>query len=136
MRVATSRCPAGPGRLNRAKTGRTALCLVALVGLVGLLTVLVSGCAGFNKAFGQREAVVHFQPGTPQSVRTQVRAGCSHLPQAVPEAMPTDNKASDELNDVRYRIDKASDGQIVALERCLGKFHSVAGVDIPQDDNG
>ena len=104
--------------------------------LVALLAVLASGCAGFNKAFGQREAVVHFQPGTPESVRTQVRSACSHVPQANPEPLPTDNKASDELNDVRYRIDKASDGQVTALEQCLGKFRSVAGVDIPQDDNG
>lgn len=105
-----------------------------LAGLAGL-AVLASGCAGFNKAFGQREAVVHFQTGTPESVRAQVRSACSHVPRAIPEPLPTDNKASDELNDVRYRIDKASDGQVTALEQCLGKFRSVAGVDIPQDDN-
>lgn len=101
-----------------------------------LAAALASGCAGFNKAFGQREAVVHFQPGTPEAVRAQVRSACSHLPRAVPEPLPTDNKASDELNDVRYRIDKASDRQVIALENCLGKFRSVQGVDIPQDDNG
>jgi hypothetical protein len=103
--------------------------------LLAGVAILASGCAGFDKAFGQREAVVHFQSGTPESVRTQVRAACSHLPQATPEPLPTDNKASDELNDVRYRIDKASDGQVSALEQCLGKFRSVAGVDIPQDSN-
>lgn len=108
---------------------------VAVLLLAVALALLASGCSGFNKAFGQREAVVHFQPGTPQSVRVQVRAACSHLPQATPEPLPTDNKLSDQLNDVRYRIDKASDGQVTALEQCLGKFRSVAGVDIPQDDN-
>ncbi len=100
-----------------------------------LAGLLLSGCAGFNKAFGQREAVVHFATGTPESVRAQVRAACSHLPDAAPEPLPTDKMASDELNDVRYRIDKASDGQITALENCLGRFRSVQGVDIPQDDN-
>ena len=106
-----------------------------MLALVALLAVLVSGCSGFNKAFGQREAVVHFQPGTPAAVQMKVRAACSHMPRAVPEPLPTDKKASDKMNDVRYRIDKASDGQIVALEHCLGKYRSVAGVDIPQDDN-
>lgn len=100
------------------------------------VALLAGGCAGFNKAFGQREAVVHFQPGTPDSVRTQVRAACSHMPQATPEPLPTDGKASDKLNDVRYRIDRASDRQVIALENCLGRFRSVQGVDIPQDDNG
>ena len=108
----------------------------AAVLVLVLVAALAGGCAGFNKAFGQREAVVHFHPGTPAAVRSQVRAACSHLPQAVPEPLPTDKKASDELNDVRYRIDKASDGQIIALENCLGKFRTVQGVDIPQDDNG
>jgi hypothetical protein len=107
-----------------------------IVALLILVALLASGCAGFNKAFGQREAVVHFQPGTPEAVRTQVRAACSHIPQATPEPLPTDHKASDELNDVRYRIDKASDGQVIALQNCLGKFRTVQGVDIPQDDNG
>ena len=103
--------------------------------LAAVLGVLASGCSGFNKAFGQREAVVHFRPGTPQSVRVQVRAACSHLPQAIPEPLPTDNKLSDQVYGVRYRVDKASDQQLTALENCLGKFRSVQGVDIPQDDN-
>ena len=108
----------------------------AAAAVLVLVAAVASGCSGFDKAFGQREAVVHFQAGTPPAVRAQVRAACSHLPQAVPEPLPTDNKASDALNDVRYRIDKASDRQVIALENCLGKYRSVQGVDIPQDDNG
>jgi hypothetical protein len=109
-----------------------ALCGGLAVGLAGVAT---AGCAGFNKAFGKREAIVMFKQGTPTSVRLTVRAACSHLPQASPEPLPTDNKLSDYLNDVRYRIDDASDGQLMRLERCLTRFPAVAGIENPQDDN-
>lgn len=103
--------------------------------LVALIAALTAGCAGFNKAFGQREAIVMFRQGTPQAVRIQVRAACSHVPQATPEPLPTDNKMSDVLNDVRYRIDNASDAALARLESCLNRFPSVQGVETPQDAN-
>jgi hypothetical protein len=94
-----------------------------------------AGCAGFGKAFGKREAIVMFKQGTPASVRLSVRAACSHLPQASPEPLPTDNKLSDYLNNVRYRIDNASDAQLIRLENCLTRFPAVRGIETPQDDN-
>lgn len=106
---------------------------------VGAATVLagtlISGCAGFNKAFGQREAIVIFREGTPASARLAVRAACSRVPHATPEPLPTDGKLSDYVNDVRYRIDSASDAQVAQLENCLNKFRSVSGVEMPQDQN-
>ncbi len=106
-------------------------CGVTLV-LAGALT---AGCAGFNKAFGQREAIVIFRAGTPDSVRLAVRTACSGVPQAKPEPLPSDGKLSDYLNNVRFRIDNASDAQVAQLENCLDRFRSVKGVEMPQDQN-
>ena len=89
-----------------------------------------AGCAKFDAALGQQEAVVHFQDGTSNAARLTVRAACSHLPQATPEPLPTDHKASDLLYNVRYRVDHASDANLARLEQCLQKFPSVDGVDI------
>ena len=49
--------------------------VVAALGLAGSLT----GCAQFNKALGQQQALVSFKSGTPVSVRLQVRAACDLL---------------------------------------------------------
>jgi hypothetical protein len=108
----------------------------AVFGLpVILVGTLASGCSGFDKSFGEREAIVTFREGTSQAVRMAVRSACSHVPQAIPEPVPTDKKLSDYLNDVRYRIDKASDADLARLENCLGKFPSVSGVETPQDED-
>jgi hypothetical protein len=95
----------------------------------GLLTA-VTGCAKFDAALGQQEAVVQFRNGTANATRLQVRAACSHIPQARPEALPTDHKASDLLYDVIYQVDNASNAQIAELEQCLQKYPSVVGIDI------
>jgi hypothetical protein len=100
-----------------------------------LVGALASGCSGFNKAFGQREAIVIFREGTPKSARLEVRAACSHVPRVIPERLPTDRKLSDYLNDVRFRIDDATDAQLAQLENCLNRFRSVKGVELPQDQN-
>ena len=74
-------------------------------------------------------AVVQFQPQTPNSVRLKVRAACSHVPQAIPEPLPTDHLASDLASDVRYRVDHASDGNLARLQQCLQRFPSVVGIE-------
>jgi hypothetical protein len=97
---------------------------------LAVLTVLAAaGCASFDKAFGQQEAVVQFQPQTSNTVRLKVRAACSHVPNAVPEPLPTDHLASDVLNDVRYQVSNASDGDLAKLQKCLQRFPSVAGIE-------
>ncbi len=126
MRVARA-----PHVRPRRLASRAVSCGLAVV-LVGGVT---AGCAGFDKAFGKREAIVMFRQGTPRSVRLVVRATCSHLPRARPEPLPTDQKLSDLLNDVRYRIDDASDADLSRLENCLTRFSSVRGVETPQDNN-
>lgn len=108
-------------RLLRAGTVAAAAAVLALA---------AGGCAQFDATFGQQEAVVHFQPGTSLATRLHVRAACSHVQQATPEPLPTDHLVSDQVNDVRYQVGGASDAQLAELETCVGKFRSVAGVDI------
>lgn len=123
-----------PGRSDLKPRGD--LARVFAVGAAAVLVgALASGCSGFNKAFGQREAIVIFKEGTPRSARLEVRSACSHVPQVIPERLPTDRKLSDYLNDVRFRIDNATDAQLAQLENCLNRFRSVKGVELPQDQN-
>jgi hypothetical protein len=111
---------ARPGHRRRAAAG-TVLAVLAVLA--------AAGCSSFDKAFGQQEAVVKFQPQTSNAVRLKVRAACSHLPNAVPEPLPTDHLASDQLNDVRYQVNNASDGDLARLQKCLQKFPSVTGIE-------
>ena len=105
---------------------------VAALTIAGSLLVAagVGGCAKFDAALGKQEAVVQFKTGTTLATRLKVRAGCSHLPEARAEALPTDHLASDNLYDVIYRVDNASNAQLARLQQCLQKYPSVLGVDI------
>ena len=95
-----------------------------------LLTAGLGGCAKFDAALGKQEVVVNFKDGTTTATRLKVRAACSHIPEARPEALPTNHLASDHLYDVIYRVDNASDAQIARLDSCLQKYPSVTGVDL------
>ncbi len=97
--------------------------------MLAALAPAVAGCATFDRTFGKQEAVVQFQPQTPNAVRLKVRAACSHVPQAIPEPLPTDHLASDLASDVRYRVDHASDGNLARLQQCLQRFPSVVGIE-------
>ena len=116
--------PDGPARPSRGR-GRVLLA-AALAAALGLTA---SGCAQFDKALGQQEEVVNFQPNTPNSTRLKVRAACSHIAAVVPEPLPTDGKASDELYDVRYEVGQASITELARLQQCLAKFPSVVGLE-------
>jgi hypothetical protein len=130
-RHALPRCaPSRPAILARRRTLRAAAGVIA----AALLLPAAAGCAKFDAALGQQEAVVAFKDGTPNATRLKVRAACSHVPEAFPEPLPTDHLASDLLNDVRYRVDHASDADIARLQVCLQNFPSVVGVDIETPD--
>ncbi len=90
----------------------------------------LGGCAKFDAALGKQEVVVQFKTGTTTAARLKVRSACSHIPEARPEAVPTSHLASDNLYNVIYRADNASDAQLARLEQCLQKYPSVLGVDI------
>ena len=117
--------PAGRRRL-RAAAGAIA---------AALLLPAAAGCATFDAALGKQEAVVAFKDGTSNTTRLKVRAACSHVPEATPEPLPTDHLASDLLNNVRYRVDHASDADLARLQQCLQRFPSVNGVNI-ESPNG
>jgi hypothetical protein len=103
----------------------------AASGILAIALALGSaGCASFDAALGQREAVVHFQPQTSNATRLKVRAACSHVPHATPEPVPTGHAAPDLSNDVRYQVTNATDADLAQLQECLQKFPSVAGIDI------
>jgi hypothetical protein len=108
--------------------GRWRPALPAVGIMLAVLAPAAAGCASFDRAFGKQEAVVQFQAQTSNSVRLKVRAACSHVPQAIPEPLPTDHLASDMVYDVRYRVDHASDGDLAKLQQCLQRFPSVVGI--------
>jgi hypothetical protein len=84
--------------------------------------VAVSGCSEFDKALGQQEEVVVFQPNVTNAVKMKVRAACSHIPNIDVEPLPTDHKLSDEIYDVRYEVGTASTVQLAEFTQCVSKF--------------
>jgi hypothetical protein len=104
-------------------------------GLAALLAAGASGCASFDKTFGEREMVVQFKSQTTNSMRLKVRRACSHVPSATPEPLPTQASLAGFPYDIRYRVDNASDADVARLQQCLEKFPSVVGVD-PEDAGG
>ena len=119
-----------PLRSNAVPARRRALRMAAGTMAAAVLLPAAAGCATFDAALGQREAVVHFAGGTSTATRLKVRAACSHVPGAQPEPLPTDHKASDLLYNVRYRVNHATDADLARLQQCLQRFPSVGGIDI------
>jgi hypothetical protein len=106
-----------PARVLAAAVAATALCTAA------------AGCAEFDKAFGNQEAVVQFQPNTPVSAMLKARAGCLHLAGAYAEPIPRHALALDMPDDIRYEIGNASDAQVARLQQCLQRYPSVVGLE-------
>jgi len=122
--------PPQPAAPPPAGSRRVPPAAAAALAAVLALALAVAGCASFDATFGQREAVVQFQPQTTNAVRLKVRAACAHLPHATPEPLPTGQPATDLSYDVRYRVDNASDGDLARLQQCLQRFRSVAGIEL------
>ena len=106
----------------------------AAVAVIGVAALALSGCAKFNAAMSQQEAVVTFASGTSQATMLKVRDACGKVPGATPEAVPTSINATEGVYDVRYRVDQASDADIARLSKCLSQFKSVRGVSLEQQD--
>ena len=95
-----------------------------------VLTCLV-GC---NAAFGKREVVVHFTSGATAAQHTAARAACTGAaPRTSPEPIVHNHFASSRIDDVRFRVDRASDNDLAKLYNCLGKQPGVLGVSDPLD---
>jgi hypothetical protein len=107
------------------KQGRRRLAEVALVLAAA---AALAGCSQFDKALGQREAVVSFRSGTPVSQRLTVRSTCAKIPEVDAPPLPSDLGSPYALQQLIFRIDHASDADVARLETCLDKFPGVAGV--------
>ena len=99
-------------------------------GLLAAAALALGGCARFDAALGQRQAIVTFAGGTPVSQRLAVRTACGRLPAVTPQALPSDLHSPYALQQLVFRINHASDAQVARLEECLAKFPSVAGVTV------
>ena len=98
----------------------------AALGLAGSLT----GCAQFNNALGQQQALVSFKSGTPVSVRLQVRAACDKLPNVSAAPIPRDVPVTSAVSVIVYKVTGASNADIARLQVCLSKFPSVQGLNL------
>ena len=59
--------------------------------------------------------MVIFKPGATQQQHQLVLASCGDIPNVVPEAMGNGKLESELAGNVRFRIDKATDGQLGQL---------------------
>lgn len=104
--------------------------------LVPALAV-VACLAGCNTdALTKRELVVHFDPSATSAQHQSALDACAHAtPEATPEPFSTTGPISNQINNVRFRIDHADDRDIAHLETCLNNQPGVIGVDIPDLTN-
>jgi hypothetical protein len=96
--------------------------------LVLAAVAALAGCAQFDSALGQQQAVVAFRDGTSLAQRLAVRSACAKPPAVVPQPLPSDLTAPYALQQVTYQTTHASDADVAILEKCLAKFPAVAGV--------
>jgi hypothetical protein len=112
-----------PGVVGGWKTRRLLGAGIALAALAA-----VAGCAQFDAALGQRQAVVSFRDNTPVSAKLVVRATCAKVPAVTPQPLPSDLKSHYALQQLTYQVNQATDTDVAELEKCLAKFPVVAGV--------
>jgi hypothetical protein len=112
--------------LARVRVGAgIALALAAVAGL--------SGCRQ-TASLSMQEVVVVFKSGATQADHARVYAECQQLPGVSPEPLVTASKYEATLqNNVRYRVDHATNYQLQQLYDCLGKDPSVVGYKPPVD---
>lgn len=94
---------------------------------------MLSGCRQ-TASLSLQEVVVVFKPDATQADHARVYAACKNLPGVSPEPLVTDSKYLATLqNNVRYRVDHATNYQLQQLYQCLSKDPSVAGYKPPVD---
>lgn len=90
---------------------------------IALLTTFHNGFS----VLGQRTATVHFKNGTSYAERQRVQQACT-APRVRPEPMGPNDRANARYNEIQYRVDDASDGDIATLSKCLKRHPSVLGI--------
>src|SRR2546428_8460974 len=100
-----------PDVVSTARRRRLAGAGLALTGVAAL-----AGCAQFNAALGQRQAVVSFRAGTPVSQRLAVRSACAKVPAVTPQPLPSDLNSPYALQQLTFQISHATDANVAQLE--------------------
>jgi hypothetical protein len=118
---------------RRAARQVTPVWLLRAAAAMGLALAL-AGCARFDAALGQQWAVVNFKSNTTVATLLKVRSACSHVPNVHAEQLPKVRSVENMVYALRYRTDNASDANLAALQECLQRFPSVAGIDF--EDSG
>jgi hypothetical protein len=106
--------------------GRRLLAAGTMIAAAAALT----GCAKFDAALGQREAVVSFTDSATLAQRIAVRTACAKPPDVIPQPLPSNMNSPYALPQVIYQINQASDADVAVLQECLAKFPAVAGISL------
>jgi hypothetical protein len=96
--------------------------------MAAVAAAALAGCAQFDAALGQRQAIVSFRDGTPVPQRLAVRSTCAKVPAVTPQPLPSNLSSPYALQQLTFQINHASDAEVAQLETCLAKFPSVVGV--------
>jgi hypothetical protein len=108
---------------------RAGIC-VAIVGAVAF----GSGCN--TSSLTKREAVVYFTDTASETDHVDALNACAHVaPDVHAEPITTSTLPSNQVGNVRFRIDHANDRDIALLTECLDKQPGVKGFDIPDLTN-
>jgi len=102
------------------------------LGLAGVACCVgVTGCAQFNKALGQQQAIIYFQENTPVAFKMKVRAACDNLPHVQAAPIATGVPLTSAIDVVTYNTTGAGVADIARLEECVNKFApQVQGVNV------
>jgi hypothetical protein len=91
---------------------------------------VLSGCN--TSALTKREIVVYFKPGTTTAQKLTALKNCRHAtPEAVAEPIDHSGLPSDQIGDIRFRIDHINDKQESFLIGCLNRQVGFQGTQIP-----
>jgi hypothetical protein len=102
------------------------------LGLAALTLCLgVTGCAQFDKALGQQQALIYFTTSTPVAFKLKVRSACNNLPHVKAAPIATGVPLSSAVDVVTYNTTGAGVADIARLEECVNKFApQVQGIDV------
>jgi len=101
---------------------------------LGLCAVFLVALTGCNAALDKREVVVHFKSTATAEQHAAARDACADAaPHASPEPIVHNSFATTKIADIRFRVDKANDGDLAQLYKCLAKQPGVVGVSDPMD---
>jgi hypothetical protein len=94
-------------------------------GIVVAAVTAMAGCAQFDAALGQRQAIVTFTDNATLAQRMAVRTACAKTPNVTPQPLPSNMNSPYVLEQLVYQVNQASDADIALLQECLAKYPSV-----------